>query len=126
MTASTASRPDFTPPPTLPPLPADLLDTAVAAELLACSSRTITNLITRGHLPAVRLGPGRTAYRIPASALLDFAARYGHCEPGDVAASADPLPEFVPTPALLLEQRTPEGLRLVTSHTHSPPDPKEG
>lgn len=110
----------------LPPMLAleldNLLDTATAAELLACSPRTVTSLITRGHLAAVRLGPGRSAYRISADALLSFVAQYGHHDPSDVAATEpDQLPAFTPAPVLLLEQRTPDGLRLVTPHR--PPDP---
>ncbi len=95
-----------------------LLDTATVAELLACSPRTVTSLIVRGILPAVRLGPGRSAYRIRPAALLEFVSHYGHHEPGDVA-------DFVPTPALLVETRTPEGLRLVTP-CWSPDTPQGG
>lgn len=120
MTASTAIMPQDTPPPYFPGA-GELLDTATVAELLACTTRTVTNLIQRGHLPAVRLGPGRTAYRVSAPALFDFVARYGHHEPGDVADSTDPLPDFTPTPALLVETRSPDGLRLVAPYR--PPDP---
>lgn len=123
MTASTASTLDPRPPaPEL--LTSDLLDTAAAAELLACTPRTVTNLITRGHLQALRLGPGRSAYRISAAALLAFAAQYGHHEPGDVAAASDPdqLPDFTPAP-VLLEQSSADGLRLVK--LYRPPDAPE-
>lgn len=120
MSASTAHTPQR-PPPVLHLGAGDFLDTATAAELLACSTRTVTNLISRGHLRAVRLGPGRTAYRIPTDALLSFITRHGHHEPGDVAASPDAPAAFTPAPVLLLETRTPEGLRVVTPYR--PPDP---
>ncbi len=109
-----------TPPPHLPGT-GELLDTATVAELLSCTSRTVTNLIQRGHLPAVRLGPGRSAYRVSAAALLDFVTRYGYHSPEDVADSSGPLPDFTPAPALLVETRSPDGLRLVTPYR--PPDP---
>lgn len=123
MTASTAIKP-HNPPPVLHLGAGDFLDTATAAELLACSTRTVTNLITRGHLPAVRLGPGRTAYRIPTEALLAFIARHGVHEPADVADAPGELPDFTPAPVLLLETRTPDGLRLVTPYR--PPDTEQG
>jgi excisionase family DNA binding protein len=102
-----------------------LLDTATVAELLACSPRTVTSLIVRGILPAVRLGPGRSAYRIRPTALLEFVSRYGQHEPDAVADCPATLPDFVPTPALLVETRTPEGLRLVTP-CWSPDTPQGG
>jgi excisionase family DNA binding protein len=102
-----------------------LLDTATVAELLACSPRTVTSLIVRGILPAVRLGPGRSAYRIRPAALLEFVSHYGHHEPGDVADRPGDVADFVPTPALLVETRTPEGLRLVTP-CWSPDTPQGG
>lgn len=46
--------------------PAAMLTTTQAAKLLQVSSRTITNLIERGELRAVRVGG---AWRIPRSAL---------------------------------------------------------
>lgn len=112
-----------TPPPLVHLGAGDFLDTALAAELLACSTRTVTNLIRRGHLPAVRLGPGRTAYRIPADALLSFVERHGHHDPATVAAAdqTDQLPAFTTTPALLVETRTVDGLRLIAP---APPDPE--
>ena len=121
MTASTAHRH-----PHAPALAAgDLLDTATAAELLACSTRTVTNLIQRGHLPALRLGAGRTAYRIHAHALHDFAARYGHHDPRDVADTLTPdqLDEPTPAPLELVAHHDPGGLLLVTPYR--PPDGME-
>lgn len=46
------------------------------ALVLACSPRTATNLISSGKLPAVRLGQGRTAYRVSRDALADFIQRH--------------------------------------------------
>lgn len=54
-----------------------LLSVDEVAEVMACSERTVRNLITRGHLHAFRLGPGRTAYRVPVSALLHFMIEHG-------------------------------------------------
>lgn len=127
MTASTAST-LHRPPPALHLGAGDFLDTAAAAELLACSTRTVTNLITRGHLHAVRLGEGRATYRIPAAALLAFVERFGTHEPGDVAAAQDAatLPDFVPAPVRLLETRTADGLRLVTPYRPPDPDQQDG
>jgi excisionase family DNA binding protein len=116
MTHTVAARPDES-----APNAAALLDTATVAELLACSPRTVTNLITRGALPAVRLGPGRSAYRVPATALLEFVSRWGHSEPADVAVSLDPdqLAPSAIAPVLLTTRRSARGLLLVAP---APPD----
>lgn len=125
MTASTALTHPNPPPTSLHLGEGTLLDTATAAELLACSTRTVTNLITRGHLAAVRLGPGRTAYRIPADALLAFVERHGHHDPELVADTpdADRLPPFTTERVALEVSRTPDGLRQV--RLHRPPDRTE-
>lgn len=105
--------------PTPELLTSDLLDTATAADLLACTPRTVINLITRGYLQALRLGPGRSSYRIPTAALLEFAARYAIHEPSDVAAESDPnqLPDLAPSPVLLKQtQSRADGLHFVKLH----------
>lgn len=91
------------------------ISTLDAAELLACTPRTVVRLITAGHLPATRLGPGRTSYRISADELHAFTTRYGHHSPSDVAATAhlDELPPFTPQAVMLTTERTPDGLLLV-------------
>lgn len=128
MTASTAAKSTNT--ATAPPLlhlgEDTHLDTAVAAQMLACTPRTVINLITRGHLPAVRLGPGKTAYRIPAAALLAFVMRYGTLDPATVADHPDPdqLPEFKAEPVVLEVSRSPDGLLMV--RPHRPPDRQDG
>lgn len=53
-----------------------LLTSQEVAAVLACSHRTATNLIKSGKLPAVRLGEGRTAYRVSRDALADFITRH--------------------------------------------------
>lgn len=53
-----------------------LMTAREVAGVLACSHRTATNLITSGKLPAVRLGEGRTAYRVSRDALVDFITRH--------------------------------------------------
>ncbi|WP_019588843.1 helix-turn-helix domain-containing protein [Deinococcus apachensis] len=105
----------------LPPAPLDLgagcfIDTATVAEFLGCTARTVVNLIRRGHLPAVRLGEGRTAYRVPVAALLEFVTRFGTHAPATVAASENPdeLLEFTPEPVMLATRRTSDGLLIVT------------
>lgn len=110
------------PPPAHQPGAASLLDTSTVAELLACSPRTVLNLITRGHLPAVRLGTSG-AYRVHPDALNAFLERHGHHEPSTVADSTGPgtLPAFTPAPVMLRITTTPDGLRLVT--LPPPPDP---
>lgn len=106
------------PPPSPAPLEGagDLLTTADVADLLGCHPRTVTRLIQAGHLPALRLGPGRTAYRVASSALLAFVQRYGAHDPGDVADAPNPdaLPEPRPEPVTLHARRTADGLLLVT------------
>lgn len=105
-----------------PAPPASLVDaggsltTSEVADVLGCHTRTVTRLIRRGHLPAVRLGPGRTAYRVASSALLAFVLRYGTHEPHEVADASNPdaLPEPHPEPVVLHTRRTPDGLLLVT------------
>lgn len=52
-----------------------LMTAREVADALACSHRTATNLITSGKLPAVRLGEGRTAYRVSRDALVEFVNR---------------------------------------------------
>lgn len=98
-----------------------LLDTFTVAELLACSPRTVINLITRGQLPALRLG-ANGAYRIHPDALTAFIERHGHHEPHTVANSTSPgtLPAFTPASVALRITTTPDGLRLVT--LPPPPD----
>lgn len=125
MIASTALTNSNPPPTSLHLGEGMFLDTAAAAELLACSTRTVTNLITRGHLAAVRLGPGRTAYRIPADALLAFVERHGLHDPELVADTSDPdrLPAFTTHTVELEVSRTPDGLRRVC--LHQPPDRTE-
>ncbi|GHF91529.1 helix-turn-helix domain-containing protein [Deinococcus ficus] len=129
MNASTASTPARTALP--PPLhlgEGTYLDTVTAAELLACTTRTVTNLITRGHLPAVRPGPGKTPYRIPADALLAFVERYGHHQPELVADTPDAarLPEFTTRPTVLEVSRSPDGLLRVRPHRPPDPDQQDG
>lgn len=53
-----------------------LMTAREVAGVLACSHRTATNLITSGKLPAVRLGEGKTAYRVSRDALVDFIQRH--------------------------------------------------
>ncbi|WP_019012537.1 helix-turn-helix domain-containing protein [Deinococcus aquatilis] len=95
--------------------PAELLTTNEAAELLACSPRTVLRLIERDYLPALRLGPGRTAHRIPAAALRAFTEAYGTHEPHEVAHANNPakLPTFTAEPVTLVVTTTPDGLTLV-------------
>lgn len=94
--------------------PGDLLTTPAAAALLSCAPRTVLRLIEAGHLYAVRLGEGRTAYRIHAADLMAFVTRHGHHDPAAVAAShPDTLPAFTPRPVRLVTHRTPNGVLLV-------------
>ena len=101
----------------------DFISTLDAAHLLACTPRTVVRLIIAGHLPAIRLGPGRTSYRIATDDLHTFTARYGHHNPTDVAAAAypDELPPFTPQAVMLATERTADGMLLVTPYR--PPDP---
>ncbi|TSA78939.1 helix-turn-helix domain-containing protein, partial [Deinococcus detaillensis] len=90
---------------------AQFMPTRAAAALLGCSVRTVLNLIVAGHLPAIRLGPGRSGYRIAPAALLDFAARFGSHDPATVATSAaDDLPAFTPRPVTLVAHSSADGL----------------
>ncbi len=106
----------------------DLLDTSTVAELLGCSTRTVTNLFTSGHLPAFRLGPGRTSWRCTETDLLAFVARHGHHDPADVAASTDPdhLPTPATAPAVLTTRRSAEGLHLLELQRPPPDTDQEG
>lgn len=98
------------------------LSSSEVADLLACDPRTVTRLCVNGVLPATRLGPGRTSWRVRSADLWSFIHRYGHHEPATVAATTDPdqLPTPAPAPALLTRRRTPEGLQLIGLQ---PPDP---
>ncbi|EYB67404.1 hypothetical protein DEIPH_ctg042orf0003 [Deinococcus phoenicis] len=104
-----------------PPVPlvgtGDLLNTVTVADVLGCTPRTVTRLIQRGVLPATRLGPGRTAYRVTTAALLAFVLRYGTHEPGTVADAPNPdaLRDFTPEPVTLHARRTADGLLLVSA-----------
>jgi excisionase family DNA binding protein len=95
--------------------PDTFLKAPAVALVLGCTSRTVTRLCTNGVLPATRLGPGRTSWRVRSADLMAFIHRYGHHEPADVAESPDPdqLPTPAPPPGLLTRRRTAEGLQLV-------------
>ncbi|GGS44735.1 excisionase family DNA-binding protein [Deinococcus knuensis] len=100
-----------------PPAPAqgagDFINTATAAAHLACTIRTVTRLIERGYLPAIRLGPNG-AYRIREADLHAFVTAHGHHDPATVATSTpDALPDFTPHPATLTTHRTAHGLLIV-------------
>jgi excisionase family DNA binding protein len=97
-----------------------LLDTDTVAELLACSPRNVTRLITAGHLPAFRLGPGKSSWRVTDADLIAFIGRWGQHDPAHVAAVTDPDRLTTRTRARLTTRRTPEGLQLVGLQ---PPDP---
>ncbi len=101
----------------------DFLTSSEVADLLACDPRTVTRLCMNGVLPATRLGPGRTSWRVRSADLWSFIHRYGHHEPATVAASPDPdqLPTPTSAPALLTTERTADGLLLV--RPAPPPDP---
>ena len=102
------------------------LTTETVADFLACSPRNVTRLITAGHLPATRLGPGKSSWRVTETDLLAFTVRYGHHSPADVADSTDPdnLPPITLQPVTLATERTADGLLLVTPYR--PPDPGQG
>ena len=93
--------------------PGDLLTTPAVAELLSCTARNVVRLIDAGYLPAMRVGPGRTAYRIHAADLKAFVTQHGHLEPAAVAEGGH-LPAFTPRPVRLVTHRTEDGLTLVT------------
>jgi excisionase family DNA binding protein len=101
----------------------DFLTSLQVADLIACHPRTVTRLCVNGVLPATRLGPGRTSWRVRSADLMAFIHRYGHHEPATVAASPDPdqLAPPTPAPVLLTTERTPDGLLLV--RPAPPPDP---
>lgn len=63
-----------------------LFTTGEVAERLGCTPRTITSLITSGQLPAVRLGEGRTSYRVRPDDLADFISRHTTQQPPGKAA----------------------------------------
>jgi excisionase family DNA binding protein len=52
-------------------------DTATVARFLSCTPRTVTRLCALGHLPAFRLGAGRTSWRISEADLMAFITRHG-------------------------------------------------
>ena len=101
-----------------------LLTTETVADFLACSPRNVTRLITAGHLPATRLGPGKSSWRVTETDLLAFTQRWGHHSPADVADSLDPdrLPTPAPPLGLLTTRRTAEGLQMIELQ-HPDPDP---
>lgn len=106
-------RPDAPAPYTL--APGDLLTTPAVAELMSCDPRTVVRLIDAGYLPALRMGPGRTAYRIHAADLMAFCTQHGHHEPATVAEGGH-LPAFTPRPVRLVTHRTEDGLTVVTPY----------
>jgi excisionase family DNA binding protein len=98
----------------------DFLTSLQVADLIACHPRTVTRLCVNGVLPATRLGPGRTSWRVRSADLWSFIHRYGHHEPADLAAVPDPNRLTTRTRSRLTTRRTPEGLQLVGLQ---PPDP---
>lgn len=50
-----------------------LVTTAEAAELLSCSEKTVTRLVARKEIPAVKLGP--RAVRVSVDSIREFIAR---------------------------------------------------
>jgi excisionase family DNA binding protein len=117
-TAHTSTTPDYLASPTSDA--AILLDTETVAELLACTPRNVTRLITAGHLPAFRLGPGKSSWRVTAADLAAFIRRWGQHDPAHVAEVTDPNRLTTRTRARLTTRRTPDGLLLVGLQ---PPDP---
>ena len=101
----------------------NFITTLDAAHLLACTPRTVVRLITAGHLPATRLGPGKSSWRVTETDLLAFTQRWGHHSPADVADSLDPdrLPTPAPPLGLLTTRRTAEGLQMIELQ-HPDPD----
>lgn len=94
--------------------PGDLLTAPAVAALLGCHARTVRRLIEAGKLPALRLGSGRTSFRIHADDLMAFVQEHGHHDPAKVAAShPDILAPFAPRSVTLVTYQRPDGFLLV-------------
>jgi excisionase family DNA binding protein len=106
---------DMTPPYVL--APGDLLTTPAIAALLSCHKRTALRLIEAGYLPALRLGAGRSSYRVHAADLVAFIQQHVRFDPATVATSAPgSLPAAMPRPVYLVTHRSADGLTLVEPH----------